>query len=97
MSRVTLRVIRTDALLWALGGFDDEPHVHSRGRYEQYTPADLRLIRSFYRRFSTACGRLERGRATELANWLGRDPVALRMSMRQMRRRGVLPPLRGTA
>lgn len=91
--RGELHVVGTGALLAALGGFAEEAPVHSRGS-GVFTPADLRLMESFYRRFSGPSGRLERGRAAELAQWLGRRRVALSVAMHKMRERGVLPPLR---
>jgi hypothetical protein len=96
-ARITLHVVGTDVLLWALGGFDDEPQRNSRGRHSTYTLADLDLIRSFYWRFARPNGRLEHGKARQLAALLDRDPVALRNSISKMRRRGALPPLRGAA
>jgi hypothetical protein len=86
----TLHVIRMDMLLFALGGFANEPNSRNLGR-RRYTQADRNLVAEFYRQHSLDDGPLQYGQAKRLATLLNRDYNSLRTSIYRMRRRGELP------
>ena len=70
--------VRADVLLKVLGGFAEERVVHSSGKRQRFTPADLELARRYYENFSdVADGRLQKGKLAELAKKLDRDPKSL--------------------
>jgi hypothetical protein len=87
----TLHIIRMDMLLFALGGFANEPNSHNLGR-RRYTQADRNLVAEFYRQHSLDDGPLQYGQAKRLATLLNRDYNSLRANVCRMRRRDELPP-----